>query len=387
MSDQRIRHDEIHGVAHRVPMRLFGTSKFRALSPMNPCARALFLHLICGPCSEIVPGLVRRSLSDLASEFRWTVDDLKRCLRELTRKGLARVDAAAGVVWMPREVAGDPPRSADAAAAWAAFVRALPPSPLVEDAKASIRDMLVQRGADLALAWDDALRGYDRRTPRRGVTVSGNRRPEGAVHVASGTGSEAADLTTVQGEALALWNRAAEHVKQAHPSGRTWVTHGKFPRKAIEPIREHVRGLGREEFIRQLKLVLGWAKRNTFWTSMRHDGGSSDEFMPTLSGILDPYKWDERVDVATAAYERHLSECHFASAEDEREAAADAELQRILAIEREKIRRRDEMAGGDSNARFAVEDPTANNDPEIISVVEAAEELIQKRHRRNGASS
>lgn len=188
-------------------------------------------------------------------------------------------------------------------------------------------------------------------------------------------------------EVLHLWNTAVEWLRGKNPDGRRWTRHWSMPARAADAMRVLVGRLGREMFLAQLKDFLRWAVRDEFWSSLRHDGDRSDRWVPTLVSALDLDKWDMRVEIAIASVENRKTLDRVAQSEEEREAASNAELQRILAVEREKIRRRDEMAGGDSNAMFAVEDPTANNDPEIISVVEAAEELIQKRHRRNGASS
>lgn len=190
------------------------------------------------------------------------------------------------------------------------------------------------------------------------------------------------DLNEIALKAVESWGRAAAWVREHHPRGRRWATHRTLPQKALGPLREHVRRLGREEFLAQLSKLLRWAVHQPFWTELRHDGHASDSWVPTIISILDADKWDERVDVAAAATENHRTLSEEAEAEDERERAANAELLRLLEIEGEKIRRRDEAAGGDSNSQFV--DDTPITDPELISVTEAAEELI--RSRRNGAT-
>lgn len=182
---------------------------------------------------------------------------------------------------------------------------------------------------------------------------------------------------------LEIWNNAAAWVRENHPKGRRWATHRTLPQKSTGPIRQHLERLGREEFLAQLRAFLRWAVRDEFWTSLRHDGHQSDNWIPTVISALDVEKWDVRLDVAEASHENHRTLDQESADEDAREAAANEELQRILAIEREKIDRADRAAGGSVNLLFA--DDTPINDPELISVVDAAEELI--RRNRNGAAS
>lgn len=191
------------------------------------------------------------------------------------------------------------------------------------------------------------------------------------------------ELNEISLSVVESWGRAADWVREHHPRGRRWATHRTLPQKARGPLCEHVRRLGREEFLAQFSKLLRWAVHQPFWTELRYDGHASDSWVPTIISILAADKWDERVDVAAAATENHRTLVEEADAEDERDRKANEELAKILAAEREKIDRADKAAGGSVNLRFATDEPI--DDPELISVTEAAEELI--RSRKNGAAS
>lgn len=112
--------------------------RFRRLSSPPPCGRYLWLYLLTGNRTTIIPGVVIGGELALAEELGWPVEGFREAFREAFAEGLVEADWKAGLVLLkkalldsdgePRETAR--PDSPNVLRSWAKVWPDIPESPL-----------------------------------------------------------------------------------------------------------------------------------------------------------------------------------------------------------------------------------------------------------------
>jgi hypothetical protein len=114
----------------KVTRRIWWDAKFRSLSEHG---KLLFLRLLTAPECTSIPGVIPIRRAILAEEFGWTHERLSEGFQEVFRKGLAKADWEAGLVWLPNAVRHNPPESPNVVRAWANVWSELPDSLLLSE--------------------------------------------------------------------------------------------------------------------------------------------------------------------------------------------------------------------------------------------------------------
>jgi uncharacterized phage protein (TIGR02220 family) len=133
----------------RISTRLWSDSRFLALSPIRPSGQALWLYLLTGPHTGVVPGLFVAGPAALAEALGWPLATTQRCLEEITGSGMAVMDPRSRLVFIPNAVKHNPPVSPNVVRAWRKAFDELPECPLRDRA-----------GRHLAMALEGFGKGF-----------------------------------------------------------------------------------------------------------------------------------------------------------------------------------------------------------------------------------
>jgi hypothetical protein len=123
----------------KIDQRMWGDEKFRRLSRPKPNAQSLWLYLLTGPHTTALPGLSVAGPAGLAEALGWPVKDFTGVFEELTALGMAFIDPAARVLWIPNGVKYDPPENPNVVKHWAKLFDAIPECDLKATALARLK--------------------------------------------------------------------------------------------------------------------------------------------------------------------------------------------------------------------------------------------------------
>lgn len=153
----------MHDIYRRFPVRLWTETFFRALSTPEPSARYLFLYLLGGPHTILIPGLFTANREGMASSLRWPLQGFDGAWNELLgassedpkRQGLVEADWEAGVVWIPLALEHNEPSNPNQVKAWTRSLRTIPDCELKVRATRHFVAYLKTRGKDFLEAFED----------------------------------------------------------------------------------------------------------------------------------------------------------------------------------------------------------------------------------------
>lgn len=159
----------------KVTRRIWNSADFRALSAPKPNAQSLFFRLLTGPEIGIIPGLYEFRVAGTAEAINWTPGSLRKCLKEITNRGMAFHDASAGLMWVPKAIVHNPPDNPNVIVGWSAAWKELPACETKERARESLREYCESRGAEWAKAFDKATGNVSQRVSHNpSANTSGN---------------------------------------------------------------------------------------------------------------------------------------------------------------------------------------------------------------------
>jgi hypothetical protein len=151
-------------VYRKVEVQTWGDKKFIALSPLPPCGQGLWLYLLTGPRTGILPGLLHAGRAAMAEELGWSVEAFDEAFGEAFRLGMVEADWKARLVWLPNALReSNKPENPNVAIAWRKAFDVLPECELKTAAGDAIRTFLADLGAKYlaAFAGDPAAPGAD----------------------------------------------------------------------------------------------------------------------------------------------------------------------------------------------------------------------------------
>jgi hypothetical protein len=102
----------------KIEIRMWTDQKFRELSPMPPSGQSLWVYLLSGPHTSIIPGLSKARRGGIADELAWTLEAFDTAFNEIASQQMAEADWQAGVVWIPNAIKCNPPQSPNVITAW-----------------------------------------------------------------------------------------------------------------------------------------------------------------------------------------------------------------------------------------------------------------------------
>lgn len=99
-------------------VRIWCDRKFRALSPLQPSAQALFLYLLTNPNTTSIPGLYRAGAAAMAEELGWTIEDFMKTFEEIIAQDLVKADFNARVIFIKNVIKYNKPQSINVVKSW-----------------------------------------------------------------------------------------------------------------------------------------------------------------------------------------------------------------------------------------------------------------------------
>ncbi|EPT5086556.1 DnaT-like ssDNA-binding domain-containing protein [Salmonella enterica subsp. enterica] len=118
----------------KVKITMWDDSKFRALSPLPPSGQSLFIYLLTGPFTGIIPGLFKAGRAAMAEELGWDQEAFDLALDEAKALGLVKFDPTARLFWLPNAAKHNPPGSINVVKSWARAFELLPDCDLKKEA-------------------------------------------------------------------------------------------------------------------------------------------------------------------------------------------------------------------------------------------------------------
>ncbi len=128
----------------RFPVDLHDDHRFTQLSRPQPCAQWLYVFLLTGRASIIVPGVVDAGEAALAEMLQWDLQEFRDCFQELVDKAMAIADWKARLVFLPDALAvnAPTPNNPNVVRAWRKAFDRLPECPLKDEILRRVKNLL-----------------------------------------------------------------------------------------------------------------------------------------------------------------------------------------------------------------------------------------------------
>src|ERR1700674_5193317 len=121
-----VRRKSTRGIFRCLHVRMWVDEKYRALSAAQPNGQTLWVYLLSGDQTGIVPGLFKAGQASLAEALGWPLDAFAHAYAQVERQGMARADWKARLVFIPNAIKYNPPGSLNVVRKWATAIRDLP---------------------------------------------------------------------------------------------------------------------------------------------------------------------------------------------------------------------------------------------------------------------
>lgn len=118
----------------KVDPRIWNDERFRELSDD---AKLAFLFLLTHPHMTSI-GAMRATIPGLASEIGWDLERAAKAFAESFSKGMAKHDAVAAMVWLPKFIRYNGPENPNVLKAWGSALELLPECDLTREAIRSV---------------------------------------------------------------------------------------------------------------------------------------------------------------------------------------------------------------------------------------------------------
>lgn len=127
-------------------------ARFSQLSAPTPNAQTLWLYMLTGPRTGVIPGLYVFSVAETAERFHWTVRATRRVFDEILAAGMASYDESTRLLWLPKATDRkcNTPNSLNVVKAWRKAWSGLPPCELRTQAGQTIHAFLVGKSVGFA---------------------------------------------------------------------------------------------------------------------------------------------------------------------------------------------------------------------------------------------
>lgn len=129
---------------------MWADAKVVSLSRPQPNAQTLWVHLLAGEQTEIIPGVCRIGEAAFAEQLGWSVEGLRKPFGELFRLGMVKVDWTARLVWVPNALRWNPPDNPNVVKSWREPWRHVPECELKHEIWQAFKDFLEPLGKGFA---------------------------------------------------------------------------------------------------------------------------------------------------------------------------------------------------------------------------------------------
>jgi len=98
----------------------------RSWGKLPPSPHTLSLWILTGPLLGVLPGLVSVGRYGICEQIKWTPDELDEHMESLVSAGMVQFDSEAPLLWLPKAIKYNTPRSPLNVTGWASDWRKLP---------------------------------------------------------------------------------------------------------------------------------------------------------------------------------------------------------------------------------------------------------------------
>jgi hypothetical protein len=114
----------------KIETRTYGDIRFRNLSKPHPCGQYLWLWLLTGPGTCIIPGVIRMGPAGMAELLGWSQQAFQKVFEEISGQGMAKADFSAPLVFIPKAIKHNAPQSPNVIIGWKGAWAEIPECPL-----------------------------------------------------------------------------------------------------------------------------------------------------------------------------------------------------------------------------------------------------------------
>lgn len=165
----------------KVATRIWADREFRRLSRPQPNGQSLFFYLLTGRETAIIPGVLAAREAGMAEELGWPLEAFREAFAEVSgeafskglrgaEKAMAKADWDAGLVFVPKAIAHNPPQSPNVVTSWRETWDELPECDLKAEAYRELRAFMEGMG-------EAFLKAFDKAIPKPSWKVSPKARP------------------------------------------------------------------------------------------------------------------------------------------------------------------------------------------------------------------
>lgn len=191
----------------KIEMRMWADQKFRALSPLPPSGQSLWLYLLTGPHTGIIPGLFKARRGGLVEELAWSPEAFDTAFAEITSLQMAEADWKVGVVWIPNAIKCNLPQSPNVITAWRKEWPLIPDCDLKTRAYEAIRSAIYampsrpsENGKGFRGVFDEVFRESSAKAFRKPLEKAMPNQEQLAVSRKQETGGESSSLPTPESQ-------------------------------------------------------------------------------------------------------------------------------------------------------------------------------------------
>lgn len=249
-----------------VDVQTWGDRRFRSLTHAQPNAQTLWMYLLTGPHNRGLPGIYETDAATIAQKLQWQPGDVVAVFKELVAPGgggdpMALADWPAGVVFIPKRIYYDEPRSPSNVESWPRKFARIPESDLKSAWLSTACGYCQKRGQKFQLAFSEAFSEYCPMDDHKGSPMGGlnhvrsmDKDMDSEDYVAGiDSASPAADLCMLLRD-LIIGNRPAAKVPVVASAGwRSWV----------EEMDRMLRIDKRDAT--EARVVITWCQADDFW--------------------------------------------------------------------------------------------------------------------------
>lgn len=143
----------------RVSSEMYADDKFRELSPLRPSGQGLWIYLLTGPFSTLIPGVCVGGEAGMSEALGWGLPAFRRCFQEIADQRMATADWRSRVIFLPNGLRHNLPQSPSVVTGWRQAWAEVPSCDLKQEAARAIRDVLSAMGSPYRQAFEEfALR-------------------------------------------------------------------------------------------------------------------------------------------------------------------------------------------------------------------------------------
>ena len=142
----------------KIECRMWGDEKFCSLSPILPSGQALWIYLLTGPHTNLIPGLFRSGEAAMAENLDWPLEGFREAFREVFREGMAKGDWKAKIIWVQNAIFCNKPASSNVVLSWSTEWDLIPECELKLESYKFLESAMVAFGEAYVVAFRKACR-------------------------------------------------------------------------------------------------------------------------------------------------------------------------------------------------------------------------------------